>query len=225
MAKRGAEDADTVVVVRPGDDRLAFALRAAGDDLRAGEHLHVVVEFLVSGRPVFDALGDVRHVVLERDRDRLFRAVAGGLNADVFVPLCVRRSGLHRLAEVTRAVRVHGAVEIHGGDAVAVRRQHAGDDLRVGLGGRAFIVDDDVVALGIVRIAEDGQRRVGALVSRVQLVDNDVEPRLEALLEQVFLRGVVVAATAGDQQGAQRFLVRGGEFPGGEAGQCENANE
>ena len=59
----------------------------------------------------------------------------------------------------------------------------------------------------------------------MHVIDDDVEPRFEAHLEQVFLRGVIVAATTGDQQCAQRFFVRGSEFPGGEAGQCENANK
>ena len=59
----------------------------------------------------------------------------------------------------------------------------------------------------------------------MHVIDNDIDPRLKPLLEQILLRGVIVAATAGDQQGAQRFFVRGGEFPGGEAGQCEYAGE
>ena len=116
-------------------------------------------------------------------------------------------------------------MEVYAGDAVAVRRKYAGDDLGVSLGGGAFVVDDDVVALGVVGVAKDGQRRVGAFVGRMHVIDNDVDPRFESLLEQVFLRGVIVTATAGDQQCTQRFFVRGSEFPGCEAGQCENANE
>ena len=225
MADGGAEDAGAVVVARPRDDRLAFALRAARDDLRAGKQLHVVVKLLVTGRPVIDALGEVRDVVLERDLDRFLWTVAGGLHADVLIPLGVGRAGLHWFAEVAEAVGVHGAVEVHAGDALAVRCEHAGDDLRVGLVGGAFVVDHHVVALGVVGVAEDGQRRVGAFVWRVHVIDNDVDPRLEPLLEQVFLLGVIVAATTGDQQCTQRFLFRSGEFPGSETGQCENAGE
>ena len=44
----------------------------------------------------------------------------------------------------------------------------------------------------------------------MSLVDDDIDPALKTLLEDVFLLGVVVAAAAGNQQGTQRF-VRGME--------------
>ena len=156
MADGSAEHTGAFVVICPRNDSLAFALCAARNDLGGGEHLYVVVEFLVSGRPVFDSLGDERHVVLKRDRDRLFRAVAGGLQTNEFVPLRVGGSGLHRLAKVTKAVRVHRAMEVYCGDAVAVRCQYAGNDLGIGLRGGAFVVNDDIISLGIVGVAVDG---------------------------------------------------------------------
>ena len=201
-----AEDACAIVVVCPCDDRLAVALHAAGDNLGIREHLHVVIKFLPLGRPIFDALGDVRDVLLKLNLDRLLRAVAGGLQADVLEPLCVVGSGLNRLAEVTGAVRVHGAVEIDAWDTLAMRCEHASDGVRVTDAGRALIVNDDVVPLGVVRFSKNGQRRFGAFVVGMRLIDDDVDPPLEALLEDILLLGVIVATAAGDQQRTQRLI-------------------
>ena len=201
-----AEDACAIVVVCPCDDRLAVALHAAGDNLGIREHLHVVIKFFPLGRPIFNVFGDVRDVILKLNLDRLLRAVAGGLQADVLEPLCVVGSGLDRLAEVTRAVRVHGAVEIDAGDTLAMRREHAGDGVRVIDAGRALIVNDDVVPLGVVRFSKNGQRRFGAFVVGMRLIDDDVDPPLEALLEDILLLGVIVATAAGDQQRTKRLV-------------------
>ena len=201
-----AEDACAVVVVCPCDDCLAVALHAASNDFGVREHLHVVVKFLPLSRPVFDALGDERYVFLKLNFNRLLRAVAGGLQADVLEPPSVFGTRLDRFAEVAGAVRVHGTVEVDAGDTLAMRREHAGDGVRVADPGRAFVVDDDVVALGIVRFSKNRQRRFGAFVVGMRLIDDDVDPPLEALLEGILLLGVIVATAAGDQQRTQRLV-------------------
>ena len=84
-------------------------------------------------------------------------------------------------------------------------------------------MNHQVVPLRVVRVAIDRQRRLGALIRRMNVVDLDVDPPLKSLLKDVLLLRVIVAATAGDQQHAQRlgqrFLGRRVKFPGKKAGQ------
>ena len=132
--------------------------------------------------------------------------MAGGLQADVLEPLGIVGTRLDRFAEVAGAVRVHGTVEVDTGDTLAMRREHAGDGVRVADPGRAFVVDDDVVALRVARFSKNGQRRLSAFVVGMRLIDDNVDPSLETLLEDVLLLGVIVAASAGYQQGTQRVV-------------------
>ena len=90
-----------------------------------------------------------------------------------------------------------------------MRRKHGGDDGGITHVGGAFVVDDDIVACGVIGMTKDGQRRLGGFVVRVDLGDFDIGAGLEALLQDVLLLRVVMAATAGDEQHAQRFDVSG----------------
>ncbi len=83
-------------------------------------------------------------------------------------------------------------------------------------------MDHEIVALGVVGIRVGRERGARGLVGSVHLVDDDVGAFLEALFEEVLLRGVVVAATTGDQQNFER-LGRGGRE--GETGQRERGDE
>jgi hypothetical protein len=65
-------------------------------------------------------------------------------------------------------------------------------------------VDHDIVTLRIIRIAEDGQRRIRRLDRRIADVDREVGAFFEAGLEDDLLGRVVVAAAAEDEQGLER---------------------
>ena len=118
--------------------------------------------------------------------------------------------GIGRFPRIADAIAVHGAVEIDAGYAVAMRLEDAFDHgLVIDVGG-AFVMDHDVVALGVIGIAVDGDGRLGARillrgVAGINDVDLDVGAFLEAVLEDVFLGRVVVAATAGDEKDLERL--------------------
>jgi hypothetical protein len=57
-------------------------------------------------------------------------------------------------------------------------------------------------------------------VGRVHVLDHDVGAGFESLFENVLLRGVVMAAAAGDEKDAERFR-RGGGGAEGESGEGE----
>src|ERR1019366_3060871 len=105
-----------------GDDEIIGPLRLAVfvlDDLRSVRqrvgrvvNFDVVVMLLVNRRPVGKAGGDGTGLVAEGDGNRLLRAVAAGLQAEVFIPVRVGRIGGQRLAEIAKTVAVHGAMQI-----------------------------------------------------------------------------------------------------------------
>ena len=102
--------------------------------------------------------------VNEADGDGKLRAVAAGLQAEVVEPKRVRRAGRDGIVGIADAITVHAAVEIHAGDAVAMGLEDALDHGGVIDVGGAFVVDDHVVALGVVGVAVNRQRRVRAAI-------------------------------------------------------------
>jgi len=104
-------------------------------------------------------------------------------------------------------------MQVHAGNAGAVRREHALDGRGIVDVGGALVVDDDIVALGVIRVAIDWEQRFGGRSALgnlgVNLIHDNISPGFDALLEDVFLFHVIVAATARDQQNAQRLHVRG----------------
>ena len=158
------------------------------------EKIDVVVELLLDGGPVGHALGDGMRLVDEIEGDGLLPVVRGGLQSEVLEP--VIRAG---------AVAVHGAVEVHGGDAVLVRINDVVNVVHVRLAdaGGAFVVDDHVVALRPVGLLIHGEARSGALVFREHDIDHHIRPRLDALAENAVLLHIVMAAAAGHQQDMQ----------------------
>ena len=208
MTERGAEDAGAVIFIGPGHHRLGVALRAARHHLGAGHHLNVVVQLLIFGGPILQPLGDERHVVFKRNVNRPLRTVPAGLQANVLKPCAIRRTFLHRRAEIAEPIRVHRAMKVYARNALLVRRQHTGDHLRVTDTRRAFVVDHEIVALGVIGIAVNGDRRLRAFVRRMRVIDLDVDPALQPLFQDVLLVRIIMAATAGDQQRPQRLGKR-----------------
>ena len=102
-------------------------------------------------------------------------------------------------------------MQIHAGNARAVRCEDAFDDCRIIDVRRALVVDDDIVALGVIGVAVDRERRFGGGSAGgnlgVDLIDDEVGACFEAMLEDVLLFRVIVAATARDQQDSQRLRV------------------
>ena len=218
VADGGGEDAGFVLIgVDPGHHEIIGALWFAGfvlDHLRAvrqcvggGKHLDVVVMFFVDGGPVGQPGVDGMRGVGEVDGDGFLRTVPAGLQAEVFVPMGVFGGDGQGFGEIAEAVAVHGAMEVHAGNAGAVRREHALNHRRVLDIRRAFIVDHHIVALGVIGMAVDGQGGMGIAISHIDDIHGHIRAGFEALLEDVLLLGVIVAAAAGDEQGLER---RGG---------------
>ncbi len=206
VADGGAEQGRVALAeVGPGDKEVTLALLAARQRAGADEHLDVVVEFLVDRGPIRQPLGDGATRVNEADRDGKLRAVAAGLQAEVFEPKPVRCAQRDGIVGVADAIAVHATVEIHAGDAVAVRLEDTLDHGWVIDVGGAFVMDDQVVALGVIGVAVDRQGWVRAAIRNIDDVHHRVGPRLDALLQDVFLLRVIVATAAGDQQDLERF--------------------
>ena len=90
-----------------------------------------------------------------------------------------------------------------------MRLEDAVDEVQVLHVGAALVVDDHVEALGPVRFLVDGVEVLGAGVGVVGDRPLDVGPAGDALGEEVLLLGIVVAAAAEDEQGANRLCLLG----------------
>ena len=99
-------------------------------------------------------------------------------------------------------------MEIHTRDALLVRSEHAGDHLGITDARRAFVMDHEVVALCIIGVAVNRNRWLSAFIRRMCMIDLDINPALEPLLQDVLLLCVIMAATARDKQRPQRFGQR-----------------
>jgi hypothetical protein len=131
--------------------------------------------------------------------------MAGGLDANHLVPMRVVITGFDGLFVVTPAEAMHGTVEIDAWEALAMGVQDIFDVSGVGDIGSTLVVYDDVKVLIPVRIFVGSEDRLGLFVGESLVVDIDeidghdgVKTRLNAVLKDVFLREVIVAATAGD---------------------------
>ena len=113
-------------------------------------------------------------------------------------------------------------MEVHAGEAGEVRGEDVLHGGGVGDVGRAFVVDDEVVAIGVMGVGVRGEAGARGFIGGVHVLDDDVSAGFEALFKEIFLGGVIVAATAGDEKNAQGFRRGRG---GGEAGECEGAGE
>jgi hypothetical protein len=106
-------------------------------------------------------------------------------------------------------------VQVDSRDAVVMGLEDASHNGLVVDAGCALIVYHQIEAFRVVRIAIDGKRWLHALIIGVDLDDLGIESFFDALFEKVFLFGVIVAATACDQEDPDGFgglcLSRGGK--------------
>ena len=216
VAERRAKDAclPRPVLVHPRDDEVldfvANILRPSRNGPRGVEQFEIVVQLLVDRGPVLqrlrkqtsraaEALHDRMLRGDEGDVDRLLRPVAGGLHAEELEPV-VR----------SRPVAVHRAVEVDCRNTALVGVEdvlNVGQLLHIR---RAFVVDDDVVALRPVRVVVDVEPRLGAFVGRVDDRHLDHHAGLDPLFEDLLLLGVIVAAAAENEHCLQRLGPRDG---------------
>ena len=146
-----------------------------------------------------------------------------GLQADVFKPLRVGVGEFHFRAEIAKPIRVHRAMKVHTRNALLVWSQHARDYFRITDARRALIVNHNIVALRVIRVAINRQRGLRAFIRRMRVVDDNVDAPLQPLFENILLLHIIVTTPAGDEQRTQRFrqrlLRRRNNFPDTKAGQ------
>src|SRR5438876_4687391 len=63
----------------------------------------------------------------------------------------------------------------------------------------------EVIALSVIRMAEDWQRRLRRLVVGVDLIDQQIGPFFQAFFKDVLLPGIIMTAATCDQQHSERF--------------------
>src|SRR5437763_898661 len=106
----------------------------------------------------------------------------------------MRSAGRDWIIGVADAIAVHRTMKVDGGDAVAMWLEHGFHRLRIRNIGRALVMNDQIVALSVIGIARDRQRRLSALVVGVNLLDDGVSAFLQSFFEDVLLPGIVMAA-------------------------------
>jgi len=93
---------------------------------------------------------------------------------------------------------MHSAVEVDAREAVAMWFKHSLDLEGIGNISGAFVVDYQVIAFGVLRVPQNGERRMRAGVVSVDLIDNNFGAFLEAFLENVLLFRVIMTTTSRD---------------------------
>jgi hypothetical protein len=153
------------------------------------EDLCVVVELFLFSDPIGERFGDGMVGIGELDGDGFLRAVASGMKAEVLGPL---------IGAISK--RVHGAVKVDGGNGLMDCEDvlHRGEVL---IRGSAFVVNDHVVSLGPIGVVIKWERGIGAAVVGPDDINADVGAFLDALVEDLVLCLVIVAAAAGDEEG------------------------
>jgi hypothetical protein len=91
-------------------------------------------------------------------------------------------------------------MQIDPWNAITMWLEHAFDLGRLGNISRALIMNHEVITFGVIRIAQNCQRRLGARIVRVHLLNNGVDTLFNAFFENVLLRRIIVAATARNEQ-------------------------
>jgi len=117
----------------------------------------------------------------------------------------VRRTERHWFVGTADAVAMHGAVQVHAGNAVAMWLEDAFHYGFLVYASRTFVVDDEVEAFRVVRVTVDSKVRFGRLVIGMDLGDFGVKTFFESFFEDVLLLGVIMAAAAGDEQNSEGF--------------------
>ena len=136
--------------------------------------------------------------------DWFLRPMAAGLKSEIIKPKAVWCSRCDRVVRIANAIGMHCAMQVHAGHAIAVRLKHSFNLRWVGNIRTALIVHDDIKTFRVIRVAKDRQGRVGAGIIVMKEFDCDIRALLDALFEHIFLMRVIMAATTGDEQNAQR---------------------
>ena len=212
-----------MVFARPRHYSLAIALYTTRHHLCARQHLHIVVQLLALRGPCLHAFRYERHIVFKSYLNWLLRPMPSGLQADVFKPLRIGVGEFHFRTEIAKPIRVHCTMKIHARNTLLVWRQNARDYFRIVDARRALIVNHNIVALRVIRVAINRQRGLRAFIRRMCVVDNNVDAPLQPCLQDVLLLHVIVTTTAGNQQRPYRFRQRlfscRKNFPDTKAGQ------
>ena len=188
----GGKGGSALLGVDPGNDGGTLlsidVLMAEGEGLGV-EDLCVVVELFLFSDPIGERFGDGMVGIGELDGDGFLRAVASGMKAEVLGPL---------IGAISK--RVHGAVKVDGGNGLMDCEDvlHRGEVL---IRGSAFVVNDHVVSLGPIGVVIKWERGIGAAVVGPDDINADVGAFLDALVEDLVLCLVIVAAAAGDEEG------------------------
>ena len=211
MTEGRAEDARAFEVVDP-DNGMGFSVAFAdggGEGFRAGPEFVDDVEFVGRGGP------DFREVFHDRMRgvggfDGILRhmIVATAGDPEEFAPVVNGRF----------AVGVHCAMDDHGGRAAFVAFGDAADVFSIFGIGKAFVVDDDVVAFGPIEVFIKVDLGGGAGARILKDGPLHVRDFADGLGDRLGLESVVVAAAAGDDQGAQWFVSGQGIDRGADKG-------
>ena len=188
------EDFGAAVVIGPDADLGFVVVLASGGGEWCGgiEDSCSVVEFAFRNHEAFpESCHDGVFGLQIVDGVGVVGAVSGRLNSAEFEP-----------AVITDAVTVHGAVDEDGGDTLPVWTQDAIDKVRVFHVSETFVVDDDVEAVGPVRVVVERDFGIGGGTSLVHDGPDDVGASGDTAGQDQFLSVVFVAAATGDQQGA-----------------------
>lgn len=117
---------------------------------------------------------------------------------------------------------MHGAVQIDGGNAIAMSVDDIVDGFGIGDIRGAFIVDDDIILFRPVGILINCELWSGRAIGSVFDGNFTMNARLNAFCEQKLLFAVVVAATADDEQDFERFDFCRGSAEAGDGTGEEN---
>jgi hypothetical protein len=74
---------------------------------------------------------------------------------------------------------------------------------RVGNIRTALVMHNEIKSFGVVGVAKNRQRRMGAGVIIIKELDGDIGSLLNAFFQDIFLMRVIMAATTGNEQHAQ----------------------
>ena len=115
-------------------------------------------------------------------------------------------------------------MQIHARQTGDVRGEDVFHHFGIGDGGGTLVVDHEIVAFGVARIGMGGENGGRRFVGGMHVLDDDIGARFEPVLQKIFLRDVIVAATAGEQENLER-LGRGGGESDTRQGKCGNEGE
>jgi hypothetical protein len=197
----GAEDAGFAVLVGPDAGVIFFGANAVSlaEDGSVGPNLSDLVKLTLGGFPAFAKPfhnGVLGLEIFDVHCNVLLMAYCG--DTEEFTPFVGDF--------VCRAIAMHGAVQHHRWDPrITMSRSNPFHKGFVTNCAETFVVHDDIEVLDPILLLVNGEA-VGA--SSAALVEDGpahVGALADTLADDGFLFGIIVAATAGDEQGFERF--------------------